>query len=356
MKVVSKKSRGSGFGEEPGRSVSIRDIAARAGVSAAAVSKALNNKPDISVELRKKIFTICDRLNYRVNPNIQDLARSNGANSTRNIAFVIVGKMFSDPAYAKIIDGIFKAARDNNLNLLLDWMSGEDEHIYELSAILRERRVDGIIITGSLNYRVINVLKKLAIPHVILGTYDKSLTASSVNVRMDMGMCIEAVVSSIAERGKKRIAYLAKDSDNYFQQEMLAAFKAACGEHGVVVNDEIIYYSNRSFPEILEELEDVFKLPSLPFDSIVTPNFRLALAVSHLVMARYGVGGRPDIIIGTLRNSEKELLPVPTVYAETCFDRTACEGVKELINIISEKTEFRPKRITLSPDGVRTEL
>ncbi|MCK4516736.1 MAG: LacI family DNA-binding transcriptional regulator, partial [Spirochaetaceae bacterium] len=48
--------------------MSIKDVAARAGVSVATVSKALNNYRDVSVETRARIRKIVREMGYRPNP------------------------------------------------------------------------------------------------------------------------------------------------------------------------------------------------------------------------------------------------------------------------------------------------
>lgn len=333
------------------KNISIRDVALAAHVSAAAVSKALNNKPDISSELRKKIFKICEELGYRVNPGIQDLVRKGRNGVTRNIAFILVKHYFRDPAYAMAIDGVARALREHSMNLVLDSLSGDEKSIYDLPPVLRDGRVDGIIITGSMNVGVVSVLKELDVPYVILGSYGNDITASSVNVHEDVGRYIEVIVRELKNRGRKRIAFFAEAPDNHYERVCLDAFRAALSENGLPSHDELIYRGAGIFSGALGTMGKVFMLPELPFDSIISLDFRTAQEISCLAMARCGIGKKSKIVIGTFRRFEHDTLPVPAVYGEMFFDRVAYEGVNALLDIISGKSKNVSKKIVLNPQA-----
>ncbi|MEI6425406.1 MAG: LacI family DNA-binding transcriptional regulator, partial [Lentisphaerota bacterium] len=272
--------------------ISIRDVAKMAQVSTAAVSKALNNKPDISSGLRKRIFAVCEKLGYRLNPSIQDLVRKGRSGTTRNIAFILVKHYFRDPAYSMTIDGIVMALRENSMHLLLDNLSGDEKTIYDLPPILRDGRIDGIVITGDLNVSIISLLKKLGVPYVILGSYGNDIAGSSVNVHEDMGRYVEKIVRGLKEAGKRRIAFFAEDPDNHYERICLDAFMSALSENGLNVNGELIYRGTGPLSGAIGTMGKVFRLPELPFDSIVSLDFRTAQEIGCLIMAHCGIGGK----------------------------------------------------------------
>lgn len=74
--------------------ISMDDVAVKAGVSKATVSRVLNGKNPVSPKARKKVLTACKSLNYRMNANIQDLILKSRNGFTRNLAFVMVDVSF----------------------------------------------------------------------------------------------------------------------------------------------------------------------------------------------------------------------------------------------------------------------
>ena len=329
--------------------VTMRDVATAAGVSVAAVSKALNNKADISNDLRKKIFDVCDELDYKVNISIQDLVRKGRNGSTKNIAFIIVRSDFADPAYSRAIDGVSQAAQKHGLHLILDRMQGDEQSIYDLPPILRDGRVDGIVLTGDITANAVSTLKKLYVPYVILGSYSNKITESCVNVQMNTEIELELMVRELKENGKKRIAYFSENPDNYYERDGLNYFKSALIENDLPVFDDLIYFGTGRFSGTTKAIEKIFLQKELPFDSIVCLNFRVAQEISHLVMAYYGIGNRPKVTIGTLRPFDYYSLSVPAVYRDMYFDQVAYEGLDILVDIIAGKRKNVTKKIMLNP-------
>ncbi len=131
-------------------SITIRDVARACGVSTATVSKALNRKEDVAQTTRERVLDVCERLGYQLNSSIQDLARRGRNGLTRNIALVMVGKPFADPAYARAIDGVSQAADEHGLHLILERLRGDETRLIDLPPVLRDGRVDGMLVTGNL--------------------------------------------------------------------------------------------------------------------------------------------------------------------------------------------------------------
>ncbi len=132
------------------------DLAKRAGVSEATVSRALADSPLIAQKTRKRIQEIAARSGYRVNP----VASSLRSRITRTIAVLIplqheAKQAISDPFFMELLGYIADALSERGYSLLLakvnnsaaDWI-GEST---------RARRADGVIVIGqSLLHGVLN--------------------------------------------------------------------------------------------------------------------------------------------------------------------------------------------------------
>ncbi|MBN1641849.1 MAG: LacI family DNA-binding transcriptional regulator [Anaerolineae bacterium] len=125
------------------RRVTIKDVAQEAGVSPQTVSRAINDKGEISPQTRGRILRIAERLGYRPN----SVARSLATRRTRNIGLVVPD--VSNPFFAGTARGIEDAAQQSHYNIFL---CNTDENVgREMDALhsLEAQRVEGIILCSS---------------------------------------------------------------------------------------------------------------------------------------------------------------------------------------------------------------
>src|SRR5436190_3006604 len=127
--------------------MSVLEIAKRAGVSAATVSRVLNNHPSVRPETLQQVRKALADLNY-ARPAIRRgprLGRRAGLR-TGNIAVLGLGDTdhtrFRVPVFAAALAGIVQAARDINLNVLIDDVPNPNH----IPPLVRNREVDGAIV------------------------------------------------------------------------------------------------------------------------------------------------------------------------------------------------------------------
>ncbi len=328
--------------------INIRDVARKSGVSIATVSKAINNKPDISEERRVKIIEVCESLGYTVNTSIQDMVRIGRSSTTRNIAFILVNRKFSQPYYSTVLDGIAKAADENGLHLILETLTGTEKSRYELPPMLRDCRVDGIIITGDLNADIVSVIKKTAVPYVILGIYDNAVTAGAVNVLPDIRDGISLLIKTLRNKGKRRIAYFTESTESFSQKASVNLYKSALLENNMEIDESLIYTGTGPYSGACDVMKEVFRRKTLPFDSILCIDIRTAHEIECLSMAHYGFNRKPDIILGFMRPADDFRFMIPVVFFESLMDKVAYEGMNALMALIKNKGQSEGKKIVIN--------
>ncbi len=333
------------------KTVNIQMISETAGVSTATVSNVLNGKMVVSEAKRERVLAVADELGYRLNSSIQDLARRGRNGLTRNIAFVLVHNAFGDPAYARALDGVSRAVEEFRLHLILDRLRGDEARVVDLPPVLRDERVDGILVTGMITELVICLLDKLGIPYVVLGAYPSAITGRAINVRLDTERRMHDMVGELLRRGRRRIAYFTEDPKNYHARHSLAVFKEALREHGLPVRNALIHTGTGSFSGAFGILKPVFAQAHMPFDAMVCLDYRNALEIACLLIAR-GDGdglGKPRVLLAAGRPFDYYRLPVPAIYGESDLDRVAYEGVKALMEDLKSKRRASPRQILLQP-------
>ncbi len=121
-------------------SITIRDVAERAGVSVTTVSRTLNNRGYISKETRERIYAVIQELNY--SPNL--LARSLTGIATQTIGLVIPS--IAHPFFSQIAQLIEHKLYSLGYHVLIrttDANLGQESRVFDM---LQQARVDGIII------------------------------------------------------------------------------------------------------------------------------------------------------------------------------------------------------------------
>jgi LacI family transcriptional regulator len=328
------------------------DVAKRAGVSQAAVSYVFNGKQGVSEETRAKILGAAEALGYQINKNIQDFVRETTTGASHNIGLVFVGVDFSDPAYAGSVDGVARGTEENNYHLVFSKVTGEEKTTMDLPPILRDGRVDGILVTGVVSRDILEVLGRLEIPIVVLGNYSDTVTKGYSVVEISIRASVDMVVECLKDAGRKRIAYFSEELTYYFQRECIKAFKEALIEHELPVCEDIIYIGEGGAVSALPVLMPIFAEATLPFDAIFCADSTRAIYVSHIIMARKVSNPSSDVLLATFRPYSHYELPVPAVYADVDMHEMAHQGVTMLLDNISKKTANGSHKLTIMPIAV----
>jgi len=125
------------------RAVTIRDVARRAGVSRQTVSRAINNKGEISPETRMRILRIAHELGYHP----ESVARGLKANRVLTIGLVVSD--IANPFFAEVARGASAVANESEYNVLLCNTDESPEREWAALRTLQEHRVDGLVLVGS---------------------------------------------------------------------------------------------------------------------------------------------------------------------------------------------------------------
>ncbi|MBI9101771.1 MAG: LacI family DNA-binding transcriptional regulator [Spirochaetales bacterium] len=143
--------------------IRIKDVAEKAGVSTATVSRVLNNDPKIAEKTKKKVLKAIHETGYRMN----NVARSLKTSRTRTIGF-LAPELVND-FFMTIAQGVEDELKDSGYSLIVcnsNESSHEEEKRIEL---LAEMCVDGvIIIPSSSRGEHYNRLKNMNIPAVLV--------------------------------------------------------------------------------------------------------------------------------------------------------------------------------------------
>ena len=124
--------------------VTIKDVAAAAGVSRQTVSRAINNQGEISPDTKKRVLQAIEELGYRPNR----LAQGMVTQRTKTVALLVTD--IANPFFPEVARGVQDTARKNDYNVFLCNTDDNAEEEQKIYTSLLSQGVDGIIILGSL--------------------------------------------------------------------------------------------------------------------------------------------------------------------------------------------------------------
>jgi len=251
--------------------VTIRDIAEKAGVSINTVSRALNNKPDISEETRRKILKIAQELGY-----VKNATASSLRSKQTNIVGVIIADS-ANPFYAEVLKGIEAASRKYGYQIMLM----NTERIYENEEkaieVLLQRRVDGLLITPVQDKSDdIRALIERKVPFVIVGRHFEELEVDEIHSDEVKGGFF--ATRHLIKRGRKNIlvitGYLFK-SAAYMRLE---GYKKALKEYGIPFSEKMIIETDIDIESGYRAMREAIE-KGLEFDAVFCYNDLLAFGV-----------------------------------------------------------------------------
>jgi DNA-binding LacI/PurR family transcriptional regulator len=126
-------------GETTPRPATIRDVAARAGVSHQTVSRVINDNPNVAERTRDRVLTAIRELGYVPSP----MARGLSSNQTHSIG--VVSDDISDQFFARVVAGAEAESRRRGYYLMIGSVEPDDDQRGYLRLLL-ERRVEGLIL------------------------------------------------------------------------------------------------------------------------------------------------------------------------------------------------------------------
>jgi len=211
------------------RAAKIEDVASRAGVSVATVSRALRGLPHVSAATREKVLRAAEELDYRPNPHAARLAA--GRSGTVGVAVPVLNSWF----YANVLAGVEAVLAEEALDMhviVVDGPDATERFIAGLPAL--SKRVDGLVLCDL--FMPDQLWEDLAggpVPVATVGV-DTGLFDS---VTIDNVAAAEVAVGHLLDLGHTRIGLIGAGPDGATDNESAALRRrgtiAALGRRGL---------------------------------------------------------------------------------------------------------------------------
>lgn len=186
----------------PSNSATIYDVAQLAGVSPASVSKVLNDRPNVSIDVRQRVNDAIAKLNFRPNT----IARS--LKASRTLTLGLITDDLEGVFTMSMMRGVEEVASSNGFSVFLCNSYGDMERERQHLNSLLAKQVDGVILLSG--YRVRERGQPAAplgnVPVVYLYQYTHDLNAPCI-IPDDEGGAVLAV-QHLLKAGRERIAFI----------------------------------------------------------------------------------------------------------------------------------------------------
>ncbi len=259
--------------------IKLTDIAREVNVTAATVSRALNDHPSIKESTKKRVREAAEKLHYQPN-KIASSLRSGKSN--------IIGVIIPSAEinfFGSVVHGIEKIASENNYNVLIYQTNEFYESEKRGVLTFLQSQVDGIL--ASISKETINLdhyenIKKRGVPLVLFDRAVNMLGVSSVVVNDYAGAF--AATSHLIKLGCRRIAHIGGQQHVSIFNQRLKGYIDALNVNRIGVDEDLIVYGKVSIESGRDCMSKLLALKKLP-DAVFAVEDFTALGAMQVIKA-----------------------------------------------------------------------
>jgi LacI family transcriptional regulator len=200
----------------------IKDVAAKAGVSVATVSFVMNNASGqpIGQAVRDRVQRAAKGLNYHPNASAAHLARRR----TRHIAIAFFEEenLFSNSFYSSVVEGALKQALEQNYHLIFSYLRSDYRGKSDLPSVISERNAEGVLFIKRLIPDMIRDITEIGVPVVAIDHYPTTPHLSAISMENRQGGALAA--EHLLQLGHQRVAVVAGALDRASIAERVEGF------------------------------------------------------------------------------------------------------------------------------------
>jgi LacI family transcriptional regulator len=249
----------------------IRDVAERAGVSIATVSRALNDRGDVSAQTRERVREVARSVGYSADP----AARSLVTQKTRLVA-VVVGDNAGHRDLSLVFFGKVLAAISRRLA-----QSSYDPLLLHPSDIGLDHRFDAAVLIGvDDDDALVADLSSRQVP--LVGVDVRCASRRAAYVGSDHSDGVRLALAHLHALGHRRIAHVAGAANTLAGSERLHAFRSECEALGLELPDELVRLGDFSSASGYRETCVLLALPERP-TAVVAASDLMALAALQAI-------------------------------------------------------------------------
>lgn len=244
------------------KSVTIRDVAIKAGVSVSTVSRAFNNYDDINADTRQSILEIAKEMGYKPNTS----QKSTDPGKYFRVGMVIENYEPSgllNPLLFDIIMSFKNTASKSGYDVILLSTTSDMQKHQEFERLFNEKQIDGAFVMGlRTSDKYYDEIASVSSPCILhdINIDNRSVCCVGVDNIKGAFMAVEHLI----KLGHKKIAFINGHKEAAVSYERLDGYYLALNRYNIPVESSLVYYGDfsdasaeRAVEKIMEEHKDV---------------------------------------------------------------------------------------------------
>jgi len=257
------------------KKITIYDIAKKLNITAATVSRALNNNPNISQATKELVLNMASKMNYEQNK----LALALKSGKSNNVG-VIVPRIDSN-FFGSVIRGIEEELNPHGYHVIICQTNGiEAKEIANIDALLNSQ-VDGILIsTSSSDTSSFERILRKEVPLIFFDRKKTMKNVSSVTINDFEGGY--KATQHLIDSGCKKIAHFSGDTNIEIFKERFMGYQQALIDNNIDYVDEYVVRAKSSLEEGKKAIKKLLKLKNPPEAVFSASDFAALGAIQEL--------------------------------------------------------------------------
>lgn len=271
------------------RPVTIKHVAAEAGVSLQTVSRVINNGPNVRAEVRERVHAAIARLGYVPSLAAQRMGGSRSYlllalnDRDRTIEGWRAGEG-TDWVDQMLMGGMLQCA-EFGYRMIFELVDTHSSHVErEVQAAVAALNPDGVILTPphSDNPMITGLLAQMGLPFARIGSVTPG---PGFAIAMDDGAAAEVATHHLLDLGHTRVGFITGSDEYALSGVRLDGYRQAIAARGLPRDDQLVGRGDFSFDSGVAAMEAFCALESPP-TALVASNDQMALAALHVANRR----------------------------------------------------------------------
>lgn len=280
--------------------VTIKDVAALAGVSPSTVSRTCNDHSSISRETKEKVRRAMVQLGYE--PNFQ--ASNSACQNSKTIGIILPPSQreaYENSFYLEALRGISQFCNGHQYISTIITGQNENEILEAIRTMIKREQIDGFIMLYSKqNDPIVDYLYSEGYLYVLVGKAYQ-FANQTIYIDNDNLLAGQEATEYLLNLGHKKIAYLGCESSMVFSSDRKAGYQLALLKHNITPDSKYYIETDRFSLDDCEPLLNLLNSPERPTAIVVSDDI-LAVSLERVCM-QCGLSIPDDLSIISFNNS-----------------------------------------------------
>ena len=242
-------------------SVSIKDVANKAGVSISTVSKALNDKSSVSSSTIERIKQTAEEMGYVPNSR----ARVFATKETKQIVFVAdipKDTAFYNPHIFEIIMGLQHSVSKSGYSLIVESVEKKEALEY-ISSLYKKNMADALVVHASIiTKRLESLIVKSNLPHLIIGQPDYQSTLSWIDTDNTLSGAI--AIRHLLKKDYYPVAFVGGKADDMISLHRFEGAERELKQNNLSFEEQYVLSTSSTIVSGMNAAKKILKMEKSP--------------------------------------------------------------------------------------------